>query len=217
MSTAFDARSAVSVIQDMEGYEEGLRRRTEGITWMVWALVFAGIATSYWVMGILAPPGSHDAAWRLLPDGGLVTPWIGWAIAGGLATSAIWRGAALHGASGLRHVGALGAIMVGKWVLFVASWFLVPAAIGQYLYAGGPLVFFGLATLIVVSTKLVPLTRQGRSVARVVALGQIGLALVVGGLVGSGVVDAAIPIELVGAVAIGGMWLAGGMWQTAQG
>lgn len=217
MSASFDAREAASVIREMEGYEEGLRRRTEGITWMIWALVFAGIVMSYWVMGLLSPPGTPEAA-EILPDRGLLTPWIGWAVAGGLATSALWRGAALKGASGLRHVGALGAIMAGTWVLFIASW-LLPAAISQHLYAGGPLAFFGLSTLLVIRAKLVPLTPQGRSVASVAALAQVAGALAFGLLLASGAVPVAgiLPAELLGAVAIGATWLAAGLWQTSRG
>ncbi|HVM45772.1 MAG TPA: hypothetical protein VM582_07525 [Candidatus Thermoplasmatota archaeon] len=201
----------------MAGYEEGLRRRTEGITWMIWALVFAGIAMSYWVMGLLSPPGAEDAA-AILPDRGLVTPWIGWAVAGGLATAALWRGAALGGASGLRHVAALGAIMAGTWVLFILSW-LLPPAISQHLYAGGPLVFFGLATLLVVATDLVPLSALGKRAARVVAAVQIACALAVGLMQAWGAMPSPlpVPVELLGAILLGASWLGAGLWQSAQG
>lgn len=217
LTTAFDAHDAASVIQRMEGYEEGLRRRTEGTTWMIWALVFAGITMSYWVMGLLSPPGTQGAS-EILPDRGLVSPWIGWAVAGGLATAAVWRGAALGEANGWRHVAALASIMAGTWILFIASW-LLPHAIAQFLYAGGPLVFFGLATILVVGTRLVPLTSLGRRTARVVAIAQIVGALLFGLLQAWGVLPSPgpVPTELVGTLLIGGTWLAGGLWQTAQG
>lgn len=215
--TTFDAREAATLIGRMEGYEDGLRRRTEGITWMIWALVFAGIAMSYWVMGLLSPPGTPDAA-AILPDRGLITPWIGWVIAGGLAIGAIWRGAALREGSAARHVGALAAIMVTMWLLFIASWF-VPSAITQYLYASGPLALFGIAALIVVSTKLVPWSARGRRMARTVALAQVALGALYGVLQALGVFPSPsiVPVELLGTIAVGAMWLGAGVWQTAQG
>lgn len=217
MTTAFDAREAATVIREMEGYEEGLRRRTEGITWMIWSLVFAGISMSYWVMGILSPPGAEDAA-AILPDRGLVSPWIGWVVAGGLAIGAVWRGAALREGSPLRQVGALAAIMVSMWLLFIASWF-VPAAMTQYLYAAGPLALFGLAALLVVSTRLVPWSARGRRVARIVALAQVGVAAFYGILQALGLFPspAVVPVELLGTIVVGAMWLGAGLWHTSQG
>lgn len=215
LTTAFDAREAATVIQRMEGYEAGLHRRTEGITWMIWALVFAGITMSYWVMGLVSPPGTEGAA-DILPDRGLVTPWIGWVIAGGLATAAVWRGAALKGANGLRHVAALGAIMALLWILFIASWF-VPAVITQYLYGMGPLVLFGLATLIVVDTRLMPLSAEGRTVGRVVALAQVGGGLAFGLLVAWGGASLPVAPELAATLFLGGSWMAAGLWQSTRG
>lgn len=216
LTTAFDAREAASVIQQMEGYEEGLRRRTEGITWMIWALVFAGISMSYWVMGLLSPPGTVGAA-DVLPDRGLVTPWIGWVVAGGLAIGAVWRGAALREGSARRHVAALGAIMVTMWLLFIASW-LVPSAITQYLYAAGPLALFGIATFIVVSTKLVPWSARGRRIARAAALVQVAVSAAYGILQAMGLFASPIvAVELLGTVMVGATWLGAGLWHTSQG
>lgn len=214
LATTFDAQEAATVIRRMEGYEAGLHRRTEGITWMIWALVFAGITMSYWVMGLLTPPGTEDAGG--LPDGGLVIPWIGWVLAGGLATAAVWRGAALRGASGLRHVAALGAIMALMWILFIASWF-VPAALTQHLFAVGPLVLFGIATLIVVSTGLMPLSAEGRTVGRVVALAQIGGGLLFGLAVAWGRASLPVAPELAATLFLGGAWMAAGLWQSTRG
>lgn len=217
----FDARQAATVIREIEGYEQGLRRRTEGIMWMIWSLVFAGIAMSYWTMGLLSPPGTPDAA-EVLPDRGLVTPWIGWVVAGGLATMAVWRSAALkregetRGDAGLRHMASLAAIMVGTWLLFIASWAL-PASIAQYLYAGGPLVILGLSTLIVVSTPLMRLTTQGRRVARAAAIAQVAIALLYALLLEWGAASPAVPAELLAALVVGGSWLAAGLWQSSQG
>lgn len=215
-------RRAAAALADMEGFEDGLRRRTEGTMWMIWGLVFAGILMSYWAMSLISPPGTADAA-DVLPDRGLVTPWIGWVIAGGLATTALWRGAALkregetRGDAGLRHVGALATIMAGVWILFIGSWFL-PAALTQYVYAGGPLVILGISTWIVVSTPLVRLTALGRRVARTVALVQIGSALIVGQLLAHGII-AALPTaaELAAAITVGGTWLVAGLYQSTRG
>lgn len=86
---ALSIQGAVATLGRMEGLHEALRRRTSGLTWMVWGLVGPGIffTYSFWalVVEFYAP-----SWWRAFP-----LLWIPWVAAGVLATLALWRSAGL--------------------------------------------------------------------------------------------------------------------------
>lgn len=62
---ALSVRQAAQVIERATAYDEPLRRRTEGATWMVWGTVTAGSNLSYGL--------AYALGW---PDNGLWAPWL---------------------------------------------------------------------------------------------------------------------------------------------
>lgn len=82
-------QEAARTIDRARGYEEPLRRRTEGVTWMIWGVVTLAITLSYSAIPTYYP--RYEA-----------TPWFvhwlitfGWPIVGVLLTFATWRIASL--------------------------------------------------------------------------------------------------------------------------
>lgn len=103
---------AASTIEQARSYEEPLRRRTEGVTWMIWGLVPAGLQLSF---------DATDAYGATLP--GWMDPVLslGWMAMGLLFTFAVWRIAVLD-APGLREsrwrsLLGVAAIVPGVWLV----------------------------------------------------------------------------------------------------
>lgn len=78
------AGEAEDAIARLEGFSEPLQTRTGGITWMIWAVVTAGIFATYWAAP--ASVGNRAVLWFL---------WLPWVAAGHLLTGALWRSVAL--------------------------------------------------------------------------------------------------------------------------
>ncbi len=87
---------ALATIERATGYEEPLRRRTEGVTWILWGLVTAGIALGF---------GSVQEFFRTdeAPSWYYALNLVGWVAVGALATLAVWRIAGYQAASLQRH------------------------------------------------------------------------------------------------------------------
>ena len=107
------ARGAVEAMRSLEGVTEALRRRTAGMTWMIWGFVVPAIFLSYNALGAtgaLDDPGPWLVAL-------LNVLWAPWVAIGVLATRALWRSAALPMAQDVRKArrdGVLqGALFVG--------------------------------------------------------------------------------------------------------
>lgn len=135
---AFDARDAVRVLKEAEGYEEGLRIRTGGITWMVWGFVMACIWLSY---GFAAHTGRLDGVLGMFL-------WFPWVFAGWLATYALWRSAGItlgtppeEGRRDFRRRMILNLALAGLFTIVIAS------AQGSVLGPLLPLVLTGGMTL----------------------------------------------------------------------
>lgn len=112
------AEQAVETIQRAQTYEEPLRRRTEGVTWMIWGLVTVGISLGF--ASIQEFFGSTGAPWWYYP-----LNLFGWVLAGGVFTYALWRIAAL-GTPSLRPRGRRSALAGLLWLpLVYAAWGLV--------------------------------------------------------------------------------------------
>lgn len=77
-------KEARDTIARLEAFEAPLRRRTGGITWMIWAIVTAGIFISYEMVQGITLPG--PVLWFL---------WAPWVAAGQLLTGAVWNSVAL--------------------------------------------------------------------------------------------------------------------------
>lgn len=88
-SESLSVRGAVQTLEQMEGMHEALRRRTSGITWMIWGIVTPGIffTYSFWALVVEFYAPSWGGAFPFL--------WIPWIIAGVAATVALWRSAGL--------------------------------------------------------------------------------------------------------------------------
>src|SRR5438552_1798189 len=81
---ALSVTAAIQTLQRYEGFEARLYLRTEGMTWMLWGLVAAGIFLTYQAVAPFV--AGHDF---LL----VAFLWMPWSAAGVLATVALWRGA----------------------------------------------------------------------------------------------------------------------------
>lgn len=161
---------AAATIEQARGFEEPLRRRTEGVTWMIWGIVPAGIQLSF------------DAAKDYVqPFPGWLDPLIllGWPLLGIAMTYAVWRIAVLNkpGLSGHRWRSMLGAALwlpavyasMGlAFMLFGVGWQ------GAFL----PLVGIGATWLVLGATNTFKATPTGRKV--LVAIGAIILGVAVG-------------------------------------
>lgn len=211
--------SAVQTIEEARGYEEPLRRRTEGVTWMIWGLVAAGIQLSFSALSSLfrpyTPPGVKASEGLA---GTLVVPV--WVVLGILLTVAAWRIASLK-ASDLSvrpSRVALGALVfVG--VLY-GVWFLLDlAGLPEAIF---PVLAIGAAWLSAGLSGILGTTEMGRGTlvaigALVVLLGLGALAaFTVGGLAPNGrlTYDVTAPVTLLVA---GGVPFLAGLWQSWTG
>lgn len=162
---------AAATIEQARGFEEPLRRRTEGVTWMIWGLVPAGIQLSF----------NAATAYVSHPFPGWLDPMIllGWPLLGITMTYAVWRIAVLNkpGLSGHRWRSMLGAALwlpavyasMGlTFMLFGVGWH------GAFL----PLVGIGATWLVLGATNTFKATPTGRKV--LVAIGAIILGVAVG-------------------------------------
>jgi hypothetical protein len=96
---------AVREILRIEGHTESLLHRTVGLTWMIWAVIGAGIFVSYDSIGMAGATGTVA-----ILEYGLV--WIPWVLLGTLATTVLWRSLAL-----VVHRSSEG----GRWVTAIAT------------------------------------------------------------------------------------------------
>lgn len=116
------AREALDTIEEARAYETPLRRRTEGVTWMIWGVVAAGIQLSFSALPSLFRPytGGAQRSYGLVEA--LVVP--SWLLVGILFTVAAWRIASLKAPSlSVRpsriavSAGLFVAILYGVWFL----------------------------------------------------------------------------------------------------
>ncbi len=83
-------QAAVNEIARIEGLHGALARRTAGMVWMVWGIVAPAIFMTYSFI-FHALPGQDFAGYSWI----LPLLWIPWAAMGILATTTLWRSAAL--------------------------------------------------------------------------------------------------------------------------
>lgn len=93
MNETMTAQEAARALAAASKYEGALARRTEGITWIIWALATPAIFVTYGFASVL-----RGAGWWM---GLLWIPWVGMAVAG---TVLLWRSVALAQPA-LRHDG----------------------------------------------------------------------------------------------------------------
>lgn len=200
---------AARTIEAARGYEGPLRRRTEGVTWMIWGLVAAGIQLSFEAAGDLL-----QGDWPIWLDPVIL---IGWPVLGVLMTYAVWRIAVLDrpGLRGYRWRSILGSLL---WLPVV---YVAMAAV--YLlgvpWSGAliPLIGIGLTWLTLGLADAFKSTRWGRGTLVVVG----GIILVTGLLVGISVdltTSAGRDLSALLVILVaGGVPLLAGLLQTLRG
>lgn len=215
-------RRAATTLAAMEGFEDGLRHRTEGTLWMVWGLVFAAIFVSFYAMDISNGRGWDDPdppASKMLIEG--FVPWVGWVGLGAIVTAAVWRSAALHDPDirargrALRSLAVMAAVILAMFAITFAGWALEGAFNFEAGRAFNPVMIVAALTFALGLANPLGLSSLGRRVAYRVAAGEVVAALVI----------AAIPppsapwpeMMLLGALGVGLSWVAGGIYETLQG
>ncbi|MBW3582577.1 MAG: hypothetical protein KY455_05700 [Euryarchaeota archaeon] len=113
MSETFTPMQAAKTFAEARRWEDSLVRRTEGLTWMVWGMVTAGI---FGTLGLLV--------FLEIPPVLVVAGWSVWAMAGLALTFVIWRTAALLGRNEFRPIG---------WKVYVTK-VLVLASVVLFLH-----------------------------------------------------------------------------------
>lgn len=190
---------AARVLAKARDYDEDLRARTGGLTWMIWGFVSAGIFLTYSLASV-----SGGEGWAM----GFL--WLPWVVAGIVAMNALWRSAALSS----RRIATFDP--KGFWLRFL----LITAGYGALLYVLRPdtpakaLIFMGLGWAATMALGYLPRMRGPRA-------GWLGL--VVPGLLvalGVAILLAGLPIAVEGwacIAAAGGIPFLGGLWQTRWG
>ncbi len=127
-------QAAVNEISRIEHLHGALARRTAGMVWMVWGIVAPAIFMTYSFVFHAFPGQDFAGYYWLLP-----LLWIPWAAMGLVATTTLWRSAALvlprdRTRSGLGYV-ATGAVIVGLIVVGMIVIHLLVAPIAELAWA----------------------------------------------------------------------------------
>lgn len=203
-------QQAAQTIEKARSYEAPLRRRTEGVTWMIWGVVPAGIQLSFDAVADYAPQGG--AGW--------VHPVIllGWPLVGLLLTFAVWRIAVLDRPSLSRY----------RWrsVFGAALWLpLAYAGMGLALAISGigwqgaflPLVGIGITWLVLGAANVFKATPTGRRTLLLVGVLVLATALGIAAVLD---VESSLGRDVTQLAAIfvaGGVPFLAGLWQTVRG
>ena len=198
MNETLTPGEAARILADTSRYEDNLVQRTEGLTAIIWGLVTPAIWTSY---------GFADAM------GGLTMPWVAllwlpWVAAGALATTALWRSAALS------HPGLSDHGNLQRWLRWLGM--VVVLSVGFFVVRpmdpASPLIIVGLVWFAMGAFNVWDMSTRGR-----LLWGGCGVALLVTGLA---LIVLHAPMQAGGMVAVfvtGVVPFAAGLWQTLQG
>lgn len=115
---AWSPREALATIARTTAFEEPLKRRTEGVTWMVWGFVTAGVMLSQ--NAVTLALGFH-------PDRDMWVVPVLWLLAGVAATTAVWRIAAV--AKPEAHPGRRSAVLSIAAVVGLLALIWIPAGL----------------------------------------------------------------------------------------
>lgn len=202
---------ALSTIQKLEGLEIGLYQRTEGITWMLWGFITAGI---YFMFSTFGAAMEDD-----LPDW-LGFLWAPWVAAGIAATMAIWRSA--HLASGAQFQaramrGYSLIYLVTYFVLFFLAFFLLHTygSTWNLKEPGVVMIVLGVASTLV--AHLTTSSAPARSMLRIVGALALVAALVLALVPYSVPWHAYAYQTFAGVIILGGGWFLGGLYLTLKG
>lgn len=126
-------QAAVAEIRRIEGLHGALARRTAGMVWMVWGIVAPAVFMTYSLI-FHAAGLELGRIWYVLPF-----LWVPWAAMGIVATTTLWRSAALllpHDRTRPRsHILLTGAVIVGLIVVGMAVIHALVAPIAELAWA----------------------------------------------------------------------------------
>ncbi len=206
---ALTPEEAAETIEQAQGYEEPLRRRTEGVTWMVWGLVPAGIQLSY----DASLDYIHGFPWWLNP---LIL--LGWALIGILFTYAVWRIAVLDrpGVREHRWRSILGGAL---WLPIVYAGMGLAFVVTDVGWQGAflPLVGIGLTWLVLGLTNVFKATSIGRRTIVAVGAAILLVATTIAILVDLSSAMGRNLTQLAAIFAGGGIPFVAGLWQSLHG
>lgn len=201
---------AASTIERARGYEAPLRRRTEGVTWMIWGLVTTGIALSYGVVSDYFP-GYEPTPWWIF-----AIIMLAWPLAGVLMTFATWRIAALNLPSS-EDRSLRSALSGALWLPLVYAGIGGVFVVGIATEAAAIPIGIGIAWLTLGALNPFQATRTGRRA--LIVIGGITLA----GALGFAPFASSFPhqgypaMRALTAVLGGGVPFLVGLWQTLRG
>lgn len=198
MADTLTPHEAARVLADAHSYEHGLQQRTEGLTQMVWGIAGPGMFLTY--AFATRVDGFPTWGWSVL--------WLPWVFAATLTTFALWRSAALSAPAVQEDVGTAG---------------YVARAVGVTLLLAGIFTFWDphhhAAPLLVIGGMYLAFgafdpwkaSATGRRVSAV-----LGAVLLAGALI-----LLRLPADgtslLASLLLVGGVPLAGRLWQTLRG
>ncbi len=201
--TDLTAEEAASTIAQARSYEEPLRRRTEGVTWMIWGLVPAGAQLT--IDALPRYTGTYQGWMDTIP----ILAWVAVAV---LLTYAVWRIAAFQRsvldprvrrtvAAALFWLPLVAAVVGASW------WIAGTLAVGH-----DPVLFgVGVAWLVLGATDAFGTTGTGRRV--LLAMGALVLLLTGVFLLAGGPGPSSLRLILVG----GSVPFLAGLYQTLRG
>lgn len=215
---ALTPEGALATIDRAVRVESALRRRTEGLTWMVWGIVTGATFLSYDAAGDWFGDDGGWPAWA-----GFL--WVGWLAVGAVFTFALWRTAAVAEPMPTRRPG--GAVAAVAWVAagFVGFALVFWAFPGRLSDGMTFLVGIGLAWALLGAVNLHNATPTGRAVCAGIGLVVSALGVVASIAMGPapGWHDVASydawrsQGEMARAVIGVVVPVAGGLWQTLRG
>ncbi len=132
--TKLTPQAAAAEISRIENLHGALARRTAGMVWMVWGIVAPAIFMTYSFVFHALPGPNLAGLWWTLP-----LLWIPWAAMGLVATTTLWRSAALvlprdRTRSGSQYV-VTGAVIVGLIVVGMIVIHVLVAPIAELAWA----------------------------------------------------------------------------------
>lgn len=156
--TALTALQAADEIRRMQQFPDALRRRTSGLSWMIWGLAIPGLFVTYSYWGVVVD--------NYAPDAGPVFAilWIPWIAMGVISMIVLWRSAALvipalndRRRAWLTPLVFVVVIQGGFGLMQLLPWDMVEPAIS--------LIVVGLATIMAGLTGLIAHDRQEKTLA----------------------------------------------------
>lgn len=202
----FTPHAAAQALAEATRYEDALRQRTEGLTWMIWGIATPAIWLSYGFAGATLP-----ADWPLWAE----MLWVPWVFAGVLTTVALWRSAALA-APRIAANGRKGWVVGLAWVVVTAVMWGAIVGLGPVVNESLiPLFVLGSAWTLFGAVNLNRCSSRGKRVS--LAIGVATLAAAFALLPFAGTTHEDYVAATIGSVVASAVFpLAGGLWQTLR-